>query len=169
MSRYWKKDEFNENEKKLIDLLSSKPMRNKDLLSKLKWSPSTLTKHLRTLENEKGIIRLVIDAKNHKNRFYEITPESKDNVNTEIGMYNAIQFIKNLSIPLYGYLKQGNVSVSIFAEKPTVKNRKIALDELNKETLPYMVSLFEGSDEEMKKGEKLVFVVTIEKPGEIPE
>jgi hypothetical protein len=76
VSQHWKKGQFSDNEKKLRDLLIAEPMSFKDLRQFFN-SPTTLTKHLTSLE-QKGIIR----HKKHE-RLYEIIECEREHVRAE--------------------------------------------------------------------------------------
>jgi hypothetical protein len=129
-------------------------------------SEPTLTEYIKILEIERKI-ESFSKPEDRRNTWYRIKPENSPLVNADIGKYEIIQFIDSLKNPIYGYEQQGNVSASIFAVKPTVKDRTEAEKSLKTEVLPVILAEFEGYEEQLKKGEKLVFVVTLEgKEGE---
>ena len=157
---HWKKLDAKKTRDKIKKLIAAKPTRFKELLIELDCSPTTLTGHLKALKKD-GIIRLVIDPENNKNLLYEIAPESKERVNAEIDLYEAVQFIENLNNPIYSIKKKGTTTVSLFTEWKDVKDRAKAQKQIDT-IISGLTAIFKVS---RPLGDKFAIVVTKTKEG----
>ena len=122
--KHWKKEEAEKNENTILGLLNYKDMRFKDLQQEFEGiSPTTLSGHLKTLLRKKTIARYWNEDK--KANYYQITPESKDQVIDKLGKYEAIRFVKGISNPAYACKpsKDGTKAVAVFSTVPETMNR----------------------------------------------
>ena len=182
MSQHWKKSEFSDNEKKLRNLLITKPMSFKDLRPFFN-SPTTLTKHLKSLK-QKGIIRLAVDNKRHE-RLYEIFECEREHVRAEqisdhIGDFlstldeNTLSYeIKSKEKPFFVYTlidyppdyfdredkPQSKLTVAEARERPLIEVKKCALSASKIEVDAEGNESIRLSFPRIEKGKKIMYFV----------
>jgi DNA-binding Lrp family transcriptional regulator len=163
----WRKNSKTKQEnldKLLAFLQKNKEASFANLQKELGVSNPTLTEYIKELENieKPKIEHFDKPEKDRRHTWYRIKSKSSSLVAAQVGKYEAIQFINSLVEPIYGYDKQENVSVSFFAVKPTVKDRNKAEREMKEELLKPVLEGVKIMSNYALKGEKLVFVVTVE-------
>jgi DNA-binding MarR family transcriptional regulator len=127
--KHWKKEESERNENKILTLLRNSDMRFSELQQELsEISPTTLDKHLKTLLKKNLISRYWNEDK--KARYYQITLESKDQVQTQLSKYEAIKFIKEIPrMTHYSPQPKGKINLAVFTSVPATQPRKEWIEE----------------------------------------
>jgi DNA-binding Lrp family transcriptional regulator len=142
--QHWKKQESIKNERRILDLLQKYgSLRFNELLTKLnegakktKLSPSTLTNHLKDLEENRNVVEQYWD-KEKKAPCYRIIPDEAEKVEGTKGKFDALSFIDEISNPLYAYKKKGGKMIAAFANR--TGNKKV--DDAMLKALQKQVSL----------------------------
>jgi transcriptional antiterminator len=160
---HWNKQKSRDNSNKLLALIKKKPMSFNALKSELGCTAATLSHHLKILKGDEGgtpLIRKVINEKGKP--VYEPIPERSNAIASEIGRYEAIQFIDSLKNPLYSHEPIDNYKTySIFLEKFNDNDRKISIKTLeNMKHLSFALNLL-SKGYGLKKGEKGVLIITM--------
>ena len=132
MSRvsHYKKDEARKNEARVLKSIDQfGPIRFNEILCKLnekesktKMSPTTLTSHLKNLDEKRQLIEIYF-SREKKAACYRIRPHEKEKV-TGIGKkLEAIAFIEGILNPLYSYKEKDGKAIAAFTNRSG--NKKI--------------------------------------------
>ena len=103
---------------KLLALLKTKKeMTFQQLKEALGVSDPTLAEYIKTLENQKRIENF-LKSPDRRHRWYKIKLESAEEVDAQIGRYEAIKFIEGIQNPLYIYKPSpnGQKAIAAFAQ-----------------------------------------------------
>ncbi len=108
-----KKNRANNLDKLRTFLKEHKELTFKQLKEGLQVSDPTMTDYIKILE-EKNEIEHFDKPEDRRSQWYRIKPESKDQVYSQIGKYEAIKFIESINDPIYAFKQIGKGAVAAF-------------------------------------------------------
>ena len=126
MTNIWAKNDRNDNLLKLQSLLTKRKELNfKQLREGLHVSePTALAEYVKLLESQ-GKIEHFDKAGDRRSQWYRIKAENAKDVETQLGKYEAIRFIKSIPKPVYKYKTDGKFLVAAFITNPHDQPREI--------------------------------------------
>lgn len=162
-TEHYKKKIGRQTRNRLLKLLQNHPkgLNTGRLRNELRISMPVLSTHLKTLEKDGKIENFRDPNKDRRFQWYRINPDRKEEVLTELSMYDAIRFIMNMPRLAYHGLKpkKGKQSIAAFASVPATVNRKKWIEDWKKRIdraskMPKLPGV--------RKGEKMAIVIMVE-------
>jgi DNA-binding Lrp family transcriptional regulator len=138
------------------------------LKEELRVSEPTLTEYIKTLEDKEKKIEHFFKLGDRKHKWYRIKPQNRQLVEAQLGKYEAITFIENLSKPIYVYEPMPNRkgAVAAFANIPS-KPRQVVETILRgtvKGSTPILAKV-----SKLSKGEEIALVIMMSGNGDDKE
>jgi DNA-binding Lrp family transcriptional regulator len=111
---HYKKKTERENLNRLLSLLKQYGrLRSDELKEKLGVSSPTLAHYIKQLEEKERIEHIYIEGEDRRFRYYRIKPKNFENVEAQLGKYEAIRFVEKISNPLYVYRESNDKKKAI--------------------------------------------------------
>ena len=122
---HYKEKGKRENEDRFLALLKEHGnLQFYELKAKLDVSSPTLTSYIKHLERE-GKIEEFRKADDYRRvRRYRLKKEKMDEINWQVGRYEAIKFIQEIDNPVYANYRKGNKAIAAFSSVPAKGNRE---------------------------------------------
>ena len=163
----WAKQEKRDNLNKILDLLKKNELIFKDLNKVIRVSKPTLSGYIKTLELQ-SMIEHFDKPEDRRNQWYRIKLGNEKKVESELGKYEAINFIKEIHNPIYVDKKETGITGAVFLSEPSdPKDQKMYKDISKKalDPIPHvsLLKIIANVRRGLKPGTKMAIVLMIEK------